>query len=250
MSRSNRVDVVNPATRFFQWKGDAGELSYFDKSLGEKGERVKVDLPFRFLVLDVLAGASGGKQVAGSYEGYWSNAVRDTKRQKLIVRSKQGIVARGYYEDIKGREGIKFQQFVYIAFHDENKELQIGCLKLSGAAVSAWFEYRNQHKDIYDGAISITERSEAKKNGSVTYYEPIFAGGVQVSEESEQAAIKLDEQLQEYLTAYFAQAGIEEVEVEYQEGRHDDSMPTMTGIPSDESLVDEPPAGYDDEVPF
>lgn len=215
MSRSNQTELINPAQRFFSWKGGDGELVYFDKERGEKGENVIVPFPFRFLVLDVLTGATGGKEVNGQYYGYWSNAVRNTKHQQLVVKAKDGVVARGFYEDIKGRDGIKFQQLVYIAFYDDDKNLQIGCLKLHGAAVSAWFEYRKAHRNIYDGAITITGRSDEKKKGKTVYYEPVFAPFTNVSDETDASAKELDVHLQEYLTAYFAQTGIEEVEQAY-----------------------------------
>ena len=55
MSRSNPTDFNNPSQKNFEWNGESGGFRYFDKSLGEKGERVQVDLPFRFLVLDCLS---------------------------------------------------------------------------------------------------------------------------------------------------------------------------------------------------
>jgi len=213
--------LVNPATRFYSWKGNDGEVVYYDK---DRQENVKVKTPFKFLVLDVLVSAAGGKTVNGAYHGYWSNAVRNTKHQQLVVRSKDGVVARGYYEDIKGKEGIKFQQLIYIAYQGADKQMQIGCLKLSGAAVGAWFEYRKAHRDVYSGAIKITGRSEPLKNGTVTYYAPVFEADPNVSDEVNQQAVELDKHLQEYLTAYFANSGIEEVEQEYTATYDDDPV--------------------------
>lgn len=215
MSRSNRVDAVNPANRFFKWKGGDGELVYFDKALGEHGEEVKVEMPFRFMVLDVLAGAAGGNTVNGQYQSYWSNAVRNTKKQQLIVRSKGGTVARGYYEDIKGKDGIKFQQLVYIAFREGDGPLQIGCLKLTGAALGAWFDFQKVQKDIYAGAISIDGKGEKEKNGATVFYRPVFSHISEVTPDSETQAVELDKHLQEYLEMYFSNAAIEEVEADH-----------------------------------
>lgn len=230
MSRSNRVDAVNPANRFFEWKGGEGELTYFDKSIGENGEVVQVEFPFRFMVLDVLAGAAGGITVNGQYQKYWSNAVRNTKKQQLIVRSKGGTVARGYYEDIRGRDGIKFQQSIYIAFREGEGELQIGCLKLTGAALGAWFDFRKVQKDIYAGAISIDGRGEKETNGVTVFYRPVFSHVATVSEESEAQAVELDKHLQEYFTMYFSNAAIEEVET--------DHVPEYTGVDYEEDALE------------
>src|SRR6185312_14717997 len=112
------------------------------------------------------------------------NAVRNTRTQQLVVRSKEGVIARGFYEDIKGKDGIKFQQLLYIAFYDEDKNLQIGCLKLTGAGLGAWFDFKKIHRDIYDGAISITGRGEKEKNGATVFYRPVFEHIAQVSEAS------------------------------------------------------------------
>jgi len=214
MSRSNQTDLINPAVRFFDWSGSDGHVSYFDKTLGEKGENVAVEMPFRFMVLDKVSQVTGGVDRDGKYEGFWSNAVKNLKTQKFIVRSKQGVEVQGLYENIKGHTGVKFMTGLYVAFHDEEKVLQIGYLKLRGAALTAWIDFTKSHRNIYEGAFSITDKAK-KKKGSNAYFEPVFEHIPKITEESETAAQDLDRQLQEYLTAYFAQQGIAEVEREY-----------------------------------
>lgn len=214
MSRSNNTELINPAIRFFDWSGEEGKIRYFDKTLGEKGENVDVPLPFKFLCLDRVAQITGGIDRNGKYEGFWSNAVRNLKTQGFVVKSKAGVEAQGLYEHIKGTPGVKFMTGLYIAFYDENAVLQIGYLKIKGAALTAWIEFTKFHRDIYAGAFAITGNNQCKK-GTNTYYEPVFAHSAKVSEESDDAAKNLDVQLQEYLSAYFAQSGIEEVEVQF-----------------------------------
>ncbi len=143
MSRSNQTELINPATRFMEWSGGEGVIRYFDKTLGEKGENVEVPLPFKFLVLDKVAQITGGIDRDGTYTGFWSNAVRNTKTQKLVVRSKAGVEAQGLYEDIKNYPGAKFMTGLYIAYYDEDKVLQIGYLKIKGAALTAWMTGRS-----------------------------------------------------------------------------------------------------------
>lgn len=211
MSRSNNTEINNPAVRYFDWRGGEGEVSYFDKSLGERGQNVTVDMPFKFLVLDKVSQVTGGIDRNGHYEGFWSNAIRNTKTQKLIVKSKEGIEVQGYYEHIKNHPGVKFMTGLYIGFYDEAGVMQIGYLKIKGAALTAWIEFTKAHRNIYEGAFSIDDKTKQKK-GSTIYYEPVFSRIASVSPKSEEQAIELDKQLQEYLTAYFAQAGIAEVE--------------------------------------
>jgi hypothetical protein len=207
MSRSNQTELVNPAVRFFDWAGATGEVTYFDKTRGENGERVAVDLPFRFLILDKMTQVTGGVERYGKYEGFWSNAIRSTelKTRPLVVRSKQGVECQGLYEQIKGHHGVKFMTGLYIAFYDENEHLQIGYLKLKGAALTAWIEFTKPIKNVYDGAFSIVGRVQ-KKKGATTYYEPEFKHTTKLKPETEESATALDRDvLQPYLTAYFAQ---------------------------------------------
>lgn len=251
MSRSNQTELINPAVRFFEWKGGDGVVSYFDKSLGEKGENVTVELPFKFLILDKVSQVTGGVDRNGSYDGFWSNAVRNTKTQPFIVRSKAGIEVQGLYEHIKGHNGVRFMQGLYIVFYGDDDTLQIGYLKIKGAALTAWIEFCKAHRNIYEGAFGIKGKNKQKK-GSTTYYEPVFEHYPKVSEESDNVAKMLDVQLQEYLTAYFAQAGIAEEERAYAATANgggsafydnEPPMPEMTGEfePGDAWEADEPP---------
>lgn len=243
MSRSNNTELVNPAVRFFDWSGADGKVQYFDKELGEKGENVEVPLPFKFLVLDRVAQITGGLDRGDKYEGFWSNAVKNLKTQGFVVRSKQGIEAQGLYENIKGTPGVKFMTGLYIAFYDDDKQLQIGYLKIKGAALTAWIEFTKAHRDIYQGAFGITGSEKCKK-GTNTYYEPVFEFFSNVSDEADAMAKELDVHLQEYLTAYFANNGIAEVEAEFSGkamavgGQHDPQAPLAR------------PEDDEDDIPF
>jgi hypothetical protein len=211
MSRSNQTELINPAVRFFDFAGGTGTVQYYDR---ETKTNVDVELPFRFLILDRVAQVGGGIDRNGGYSGFWSNSVRNTATQPFTVRSKEGIEAQGLYKDIKGKPGLKWITGLYIAFYGDDAQLQIGYLKIKGAALTAWLDFTKSHKNIYDGAFAITGAKKAKK-GTNTYYEPVFEHIKTVSDESETAAVELDKHLQEYLTAYFAQVGLAQVEQEY-----------------------------------
>lgn len=209
MSRSNPTSAQSPATRFFEWGAEKGELHYYDK---EKSENVAVKLPFSFLVLDEVSQVGGGIKVNGKFDGYWSNAVKNLNTQIITVRSKGGIVAQGLYSELKERKGLHYVKGLYIAFYGADKSLQIGYLKFKGSSLSAWFDFTKSVRNIYQGAITIKSKSDVVEGEKGDYYTPVFVHKADVSEEADEAAKALDQTVQEYLTAYFAHKG-EDAEV-------------------------------------
>ena len=211
----SKPQLKNPATRFLQWRGGAeafkgddgktrhegGKVTYYDKDAQENYE---VDLPFIFIVLDELTTITGFSEKDQS--GFWSNEIRDLSREKLVVKTKSGTVASGLYgeisEGIKGK-GAKYAQSVYIAFKDEDGNLQIGNIKIAGAALTAWIEFKKRF-DISQCAVFITDEPKLEKKGTNYYFSPVFEGQ-NLSNAARDAAVKLDQELQKYLNTYFAQ---------------------------------------------
>lgn len=197
MSRSVNTEIYNPTTKTFEWQGSKGGFKYYDK---ETKTNIEVPYPFKFIVLDTLSTISGFDDASQS--GYWSNEIRNIKEDILTVRNKQGVCATGVYESVitsRDTKGSKFCQNVYIVYFD-GKQMKIGNIKLVGAALSAWFDFRKTNK-VFEIAISVSAHTEAKK-GATTYQVPIFKA-IPISKESDEAAKKLDTELQEYLNAYF-----------------------------------------------
>ena len=226
MSLSNQSDnLQNPATRFMEWSGSDGSVSYFDKTLGEKGAKVNVPLPFTFIPLDMLATVSGFNDASGS--GIWSNEIKmDTFKTAILnVKDKNGTIAKGLYADIKdsvAAKGGKFTQSVYVAYKDENGALKIGNIKFKGASltggkrkegskeveVGAWMEFTKGNK-VLGKAISISKDETPCRKGSNAYYIPKFSLNT-ISEATMQTAIELDKELQVYLGQYFQQQALPE----------------------------------------
>jgi len=212
MSRS-KPTAKNPATRFFQWGGGEGKISYYDK---EAEERIDVPFskkkPFIFLVLDELNTITGFSK--GDQSSVWSNEVRDMSKESLAVRTGKGLKLRGVYKEIKGELagiGGKYAKSVYIAYKNDEGELVIGHIKLAGAALSAWIDF-NKKWDVYKVAIKL-EDIKAETNGATKYFVPVFAG-LPVSESTNNEAKELDNELQTYLGTYFSYKPSEEEEVE------------------------------------
>jgi hypothetical protein len=213
MSLSN-PQAKNPAIRFFQWRGGAeafkgddgktrhegGKVTWYDK---EDQQEYEMDLPFSFIVLDELTTITGYSEKDQS--GFWSNEIRNLQQEKLVVKTKSGTVATGLYGDISENikaKGAKYAQSVYIAFKDESGELQIANIKMAGAALTAWIEFKKRF-DISQCAVFITEEPKLEKKGTNYYFSPVF-DGQNMSDATRNAAVKLDEELQRYLNTYFS----------------------------------------------
>lgn len=198
MSRSNpNENAVNPCNKWFQWDGGDGKgLKSYNK---ETKTNDITPIPFKFLVLDRLITVIGYNEPEKI--GYYANEIRNMKTDKLTVRSKNGVEAEGTYEEVKaklGTKGLSFAQSCYIAYF-EGKVLTLGNIKMSGAALENWFNFCKTNK-IEEIGVTLKGAKEAKK-GKVIYYEPVFEPLV-IKEETNNAAIELDKELQEYLKAY------------------------------------------------
>jgi hypothetical protein len=197
MSRSNPTPT-NPAQHFFTWSGSKGQLEFYDK---EKQERVKVPLPFEFMVLDELNTITGFCEQDSS--SYWSNEVRSTTRDELIVKTSRGTKQVGLYKDLTDvrSKGAKYAKSIYIAHKNKAGEYIIGNIKASGAALTAWIELSSKYI-TQNGKIRLTGSIEGKK-GATTYQIPTFEYD-HIDSDENKIAIELDKELQVYLSQYLS----------------------------------------------
>jgi hypothetical protein len=242
MSRSNPNDhLANPATRWFEWNGEKGEVRYYDK---DAKQNVSVPNGFTFLLLDQLASVRGWHE--SSQSGIYSNEVKDTTKDVLVVKSfKGGTLAEGLYKDIKlevNNAGGNYNACCYIAFKDDSGALVIGSMRLKGAALGAWMEFTKAHRsDLYKGAIRIDGVTEGKK-GRVVFYTPTFKV-LPTTPETDAAAKALDAQLQDFLNAYLRRNKRDQAE----------AVAANPGHLSDEDVaagMDSPVPVTDDDIPF
>lgn len=221
MSRSNPTDGArNPSTRWFEWAGgdDGGHVRWYDK---DTKETVKIDGPFTFLLLDELSTVKGWHDPSES--GIFSNEVRDTRQDVLVVRSfKGGELASGVYTSIRDRikaQGGHYCASLYLAFK-EGEALRIGNLNLKGAAAGAWMEFKRAapaKKDAngkslrayFVDAIKIASFEQLKK-GATVYRVPTFTFAT-VTDATNQQAAALDVELQAFLTDYLKRPKAEAV---------------------------------------
>ena len=242
MSRSNpNVNAPNPAGRWFEWNGEHGTVRYYDK---EAKKNVDVPLPFTFLLLDELASVRGWHDASSS--GIYSNEVRDTRTDPIVVKSfKGGTLAEGLYKAIKDRVNAQGGQFVancYIAFKD-NGGLSIGSLRFKGAALGSWMEFRKAHRsELYDAAVNITGYTEGKK-GRIVFRMPVFDTKA-VSGETNERAVALDKELQAWLESYFSRRTNDRTEPPPLDDDHDEAEDHIRDIEQSG------PSLTDDDIPF
>jgi hypothetical protein len=169
MSRSQPTPV-NPAKKFFEWSGSTGDLSYYDR---EQKKKIAVDIPFEFMVLDQLATVTGFSD--DDQSSYWSNELRNTKKQQFTVKTSKGIKETGLYENLTDvrSKGAKYTKSIYIAYKGEADEgWVLGNLKVSGAAVRAWIDF-SKTCAVMNGKVRLTGSTDGKK-GRVTFKIPTF----------------------------------------------------------------------------
>ena len=245
MSRSNPNDngTPNPSVRWFEWNGENGTVRYYDK---EAKRNVEVGSKFRFMLLDQLASVRGWHDASDS--GIYSNEVKDTAKQPLVVKSfKGGTLVEGVYKQIKDRVNALGGQFVtncYIAFKHDGDTLAIGSLRFKGAALNAWIEFCKANRPaLYSKAIEIDGYTEGKK-GRIVFRVPVLKI-VEVSAESNNQAVGLDAELQGFLKDYFKRTTRDQAErTPEHEPMEEDNTPEY------DNEGYNPSALTDDDIPF
>lgn len=177
-----------------------GYFTFYDK---DKGEEVKVPLPFRFIPLEVLSCVKGFNDKNKC--GIWSNEVKSIKNDVLTVNTfKGGLSVKGLYNNIKGEidaMGGKFANSVYIGYRIDGK-LELCNIQIHGAALSPFIEYGKLHKDLTQKGAMQVKSFKIATVGDNQFAEPIFEE-LPITPETEQEAIELANTLKVYLDGYF-----------------------------------------------
>jgi len=189
--------LSNPAKRFLEWKSNDKCFSYYDK---EKKENVKVELPFKFLVLDQLHTVSGWNDATSS--GIYSNEVKFISKQVMTVKPFKGNeIAKGLYADIKDKvknAGGHYVKSIYIMLEDGT----LANIQLKGSAVQQWGEFTNKSLSRLPEEWVVVDKAVEGKKGAVKFTTPGFTfGGSLSDEQADQADLVFDE-LETYLKAY------------------------------------------------
>ncbi len=199
MSRSQDLKS-NPCKRYMEWNSENGEFQWYNK---ETKEKIAVNLPFEFAVLDELTNIKGYYEKQS--QGCWSNEIKDLKTQPLTVRTKNGVLLEGLYAEIKDNldtYGCSYTRSLYIGVKNEEGEWEIQNLQLKGAAFSGWLEFTKEAKQkVYTQSV-ICHNFRNEKKGKVTFTVPEFK--LSSIDASDNDALKdLDRELQDYFKYYF-----------------------------------------------
>lgn len=205
----------NPVKRYFSWNGaeNDGYISYWDK---QEEKEIQVEFPFVFLPLKKLACLTGfNKQ---QEENIYSNEIDNIGDEVLNVRIGKNTIAQGLYQNIKDTvkaKGGKYTSSVYIAFKDDNDDLQIGNIKFRGASLGPWIDLQKSPADLSTHAVVI-KGAELDDSGGIHFKYPVM-DVKPVSEETNKEADKLFEELSEYIDYKIDRNNIEAKEEPEQE---------------------------------
>ncbi len=198
MDRYEEEKPTKPSKRYYSYASGEGKFKYYDK---EKKENIYDDYPFRFIVLASYMTVTGFHEPSNS--GIYSNEVQDNNFDTLTVHLGDEKIV-GLWQDIDEKvkdKGGKYAQSVYVAMYDDNKEMYIANIKLSGAALGAWFDFTKANK-VTKGGVEVKKNAKGKK-GSVTYNLPVFKMITTTEETESKVKVQYDE-LKVYLKDYFA----------------------------------------------
>jgi hypothetical protein len=195
MSISN-PKIENPCKKFIDFKGDKGQLFYYDK---EKEQQIEILLPIYFVVLDELSTVSGYNKKNDC--GIYSNEVHSTVNEILRVKTfKGGESIIGLYNDIKDSVkalGGKYTKSVYALLINKDKSTELINFKFRGASFSAWLDKKINSTNAVIGIVDLVQ----EKNGNTTYMVPVFQG-FKLEPNVLQSAIETDKILQAYIKEY------------------------------------------------
>lgn len=219
----------NPSSMFLGWKSEQKAFEYYDKGKGEKGERVLVNLPFKFLVIEEMHVVKGWHDSSNS--GITSNEVKFIGKEEIKVYSfKGGEIAEGLYKDVKAKvnaAGGVYHKSIYIMTEDG----QIANIALKGSAVREWGEFtKKTKKRLYYEWVTVGEARDEKK-GRVNYTVPVFKFDGSLNDEQSVLADKAFDTLEDYFKSHRANGAapadtlVEDEDVEGVDTNEGDELP-------------------------
>jgi len=191
----------NPATKFIEWKSNDKCFSYYDK---EAQENKKIELPFKFLVLDELHTIKGWNDASSS--NIFSNEVKFISKEVMTVKPFKGNeIAKGLYKDIKEKiiaAGGHYTKSVYIMLEDGS----LANIQLKGSAVQKWGDFTQKTRNrLPDEWVQVATALEGKK-GAVKFWTPEFTFLQSLNADEANLADEAFNTLETYLKAYLIKA--------------------------------------------
>lgn len=173
MARSDAYAGViqSPVKKYLSWSSNEKCFTYWDK---EAKENKKLSLPVKFIHYDEFATIKGWHDPSNS--GIYSNEVKSTKTEKLVVRTfNNKILADGLYQDIKPSVNSAGGDYHVSLYAEMNGE--IINISLKGAALGTWSNFSKDHRKFFLGSYINVIGAQDEKKGSVKYSVPVFQVG-------------------------------------------------------------------------
>jgi hypothetical protein len=200
MSLSNPTTIINPAKLNIDWKGSENKFVGYNRETKQTSDMPK---EMYIIVLDQLVSITGYSESQNT--GIYSNEIKYSTTEELVVQTKNGIAAKGLYRDIKDKIkvlGGNFTKSVYACLitpqeKGQTPKLELVNFKMAGSALRPWGEA----KPGDDGCvIKLTINNLLLKKGRTEYYSPTIEK-LSVRQDILDLAVSLDRDLQKYLTA-------------------------------------------------
>jgi hypothetical protein len=197
MARSDAYAGViqSPVKKYLSWSSNEKCFTYWDK---EAKENKKLALPVKFIHYDEFATIKGWHDPSNS--GIYSNEVKSTKTEKLVVRTfNNKILADGLYQDIKPSVNSAGGDYHVSLYAEMNGE--IINISLKGAALGTWSNFSKDHSKFFLGSYINVIGAQDEKKGSVKYSVPVFQVGDKIEAEVSASSDKNYDELVSYFKA-------------------------------------------------
>lgn len=158
--------VKNPAKYTLEWHagGDnMGKFSFWDRELKES---VYLD-DLEIIVLDRVNSITGYDKESKSR--IYSNYVYDTNTQPFTIRSTNGILVQGLYQDIK-HEAFKFTINVFCLVKI-NDDWELCNLQLTKSGTAVWSDFVKEVRsfNLWNYIVLAKANPEVQRNGATKY---------------------------------------------------------------------------------
>lgn len=202
----NTILKENPSVKTFKWKNEKFDKKtktvtretgwyYWDKTIGENGEEVRLEDDLRFIWLESMQSVSGfsKKEEIGIYSNEvpgTPDGLKEYGKQELVVKIGTNIIAKGSWkeisEEVKGHGG-KYTLAVYGNIMNKNGEWEIVRFLFSGSSREPWMKISDRQKLLNNAVIISNEYEEVEMKTGETYQSPILQLASLTNEEKEEA---------------------------------------------------------------
>jgi len=191
-SDAHTATAQSPVTKYLTWSSD------------EKGFKIRnsegksaLPLPIKFIHYDEFATIKGWDE--HNKTGIYSNEVKNTKQEPLTVRTKNKVIAEGFYQDIKATVNAADAHYNVSIYAELDGSIVNFALKAS--ALGAWSEFcKDNRKKFLTNYIKVVGSKEEKK-GVVKYHIPVF----EIGDEIEPNVSASSDKNYDELVSYFKQ---------------------------------------------